>query len=220
MKSQINYRLRGLDQANLAEVELLNLMYYHPVVMAAKGYPSADPLYGQKVDLMEPGADIFEAESVVTREARDLAFAIADEYNHLVGWIWFYQDARHPLPIKVANRYGLTDKNCRFYQLSYEKLMSDGWPIDLVNKVVHVKKEHLTIPRKGVVVKGLRLAINRLIRGYRKLYAKRRTLALYAFVHPSNVASCKVLDTNGFTKIERMYSYDGELHQLWVRIIK
>ena len=98
--------------------------------------------------------------------------------------------------------------------------MSDGWPTDLVNKLVNVKKEHLTIPRKGVVVAGLRLAIERLARGYRKLYARSRKLVLYAYVHPSNLASCRVLETNKFVKIDRMYSYDGELHQLWVRIIK
>lgn len=219
MQSLNGYTIRSLDSGNLADVELLNLMYYHPIVMSAKGYSSLDPHYAQKVDLHEAESDIMAAHSRVKRKVSDVVFAIADKANHLAGYIWFYTDKKHPLPVSVVKAHGLTPKNSRVYQVSYEKLMSDGWPRDLVNKMVVVKKEHLTIPRKRVVMEGLAMAITRLHREYHALYTKKRSLVLYGYVQPENVASCKVLESNGFAKTDRLYSYDGVPHQLWVRII-
>ncbi len=220
MISGTGYRLRGFEPTNQAEIERMNLMYFHPAVMEAKGYASKDPFYGLKVDLLKPNPEMFGTHTRIDRKNKDISFAIADKKNHLIGWIWFYVDKSHPLPTKLVKELALNERNSRIYQISYEKLMSEGWPEEIMAKLTHVKKEHLSIPRKGVVVEGLRLAIRRLQRDYRKLYIQKRKLVLYGFVHPANIASAKVLEMNGFEKIARMYRYDSVLHNLWVRIIK
>lgn len=220
MTTANSYRLRNFEPSNLGEIERMNLMFYHPAVMEAKGYASSDVSYATKVDLGRVQPNMFDGENLVKSDGVDVSYAIADTDNHLVGWIWFYLDKSHPLPIKVAKYFGLTAHNALMYQLSYEKLMSEGWPAEIVAKLIHVKKEHLTIPRKGVVVQGLKLALKRLQRGFEKVYRDQKYLVLYGFVLPDNIASQKVLEMNDFQKIERMYQYDSIPHQLWVRIIR
>lgn len=162
---------------------------------------------------------MFSTSSVIEREYKDVSYAVADKHNHLVGWIWFCVDKRHPIPRRVANRFGLNGAKIRQYQVVYEKLLSIDWPVEILAKTIHVDHSDLHSERKGVIVEGLRLAILRLKREYRKLYVKKRSLALYAYVLPDNIASQKVLQKNGFAKEERQYVYDGLTHDLWIRII-
>ncbi len=219
MSNFAGYRLRSFQPSNLIEIERMNLMYFHPAVMEAKGYASKDPRYGLTVDLLQSHSEMFSTPRELTRKPMDLSYAIADQSNHLIGWIWFYMDKSHPLPVQVSKELGLTPSNSRIYQMSYEKLMSDGWPEEIVAKLKHVQREHLCMPRKGVVVEGLRLAIKRLRGSYRKLYSANRKLVLYGFVHPDNIASQKVLVANGFEQAKRSYKYDGVPHELWVRVV-
>lgn len=218
MRSTNSYRIRDFYPDNQAEVERMNLMFYHPQVLYAMGYKKRDIDPLRAGDLQKSDRRMFETLSVVTREFQDVWYAVADAKNKLVGWVWFCHDAKHPLPRSVAKKLGLKPNNYRAYQLVYQKLMSEDWPKTLVSQVVHVHPKELQTPRKGVIVEGLRLAIGRLKRSYRRLYVRKRKLVLYAYVLPDNVASQKVLAKNGFGTEERSYSYDGLIHELWVRI--
>jgi len=194
-------------------------MFYHPQVLKFMGYKRQDIDPIRQGDLQEPDWSMFSIKPVVTRVFADVSYAVADQANKLVGWVWFSHDSRHPLPKRVAKRLGLRASNSRSYQLIYEKLMSEGWPKSLISKVIHVHPKELHAPRKGVIVEGLRLAIARLKRSYRRLYVNKRKLVIYAYVMPDNVPSQKVLLKNGFKIEERKYLYDGIEHNLWVRII-
>jgi RimJ/RimL family protein N-acetyltransferase len=212
------YRLRSFDRANPRDIELVNLMKFHPTTMKAKGYWTRGFQYKHEVDLSEEDGDLFVVRSVLTRKMNDVLFAVADAHNRVVGWIWFYRDSRHPLPKRIVHELGLTSRNSRIYQLSYEKLMSEAWPSALIDQAQHVSIHYLHRPRKGVIVEGLRLAVARLSRAYRKLYVAKRRLVLYAFTAPGNVASAKVLLYNGFKRQDRKYSYGGVPHYLWLKI--
>lgn len=214
-----SYRLRGFNQGNLADIELLNLMGFHPSIMKAKGYWERGFDFTTDVDLGMRDEEIFQAKPRLERDSRQVFFAVVDKLNLVVGWVWFYLDARNPLPAKIVNELKLTKRNSRIYQLSYEKLMSDGWPKELVAQAEHVTLKYLTKVRKGVIVEGLALAIARMKRRLRKLYVIPRKLVLYAFTHPQNVASQKVLLRNGFIRRKRKYSYRGSPHYLWVRVV-
>ncbi len=219
MQKANSYTIRGFDRDNLAEVELFHLMSYHPTTLKARGYWKRNFDYESQVDLTKKGAAIFDISPRVSRKYEDVLFTVADRLDRIVGWIWFYRDSVHPLPAKVVSELGLTDRNSRIYQLSYEKLMSEGWPSELVSKARHVTVSYLERKRKGVIVEGLRLAIARLARSYRRLYVRRRKLVLYGFVHGKNLASRIVLERNGFVKQAKRYSYDGVPHQLWVKVV-
>ncbi len=218
MQQQLKYSIRGFDRENPAEVELFHLMSYHPTTMKARGYWKPNFNFAEEVDLTRRGSAVFNVGTRVKREYEDVLFTVADRRDRIVGWIWFYRDTMHPLPARIVSELGLTSRNSRIYQLSYEKLMSEGWPDELVAKARHVSVGYLHRPRPRVVVEGLALAIARLTRSYRRLYVKKRKLVLYAFVHGRNLASRIVLERNGFVKQPRRYSYDGVLHQLWVKV--
>lgn len=219
MQKSSRYSIRGFDRESQAEVELFHLMSYHPTTLKARGYWKRNFDYEEEVDLTRRGSAIFDVSPRVSRKYEDVLFAVADRLDRIVGWIWFYRDSVHPLPAKVVSELDLTDRNSRIYQLSYEKLMSEGWPKELVAKAQHVSVSYLERARKGVIVEGLRLAIARLARSYRRLYVKRRKLVLYGFVHGKNLASRIVLERNGFLRQTRKYSYDGVPHQLWVKVV-
>lgn len=213
------YRLREFQVDNSADVELFNLMQYHPSVMRAKGYYKSGFDYKNEVDLKE--YDNFWRKSSATLEkgSKDVFFAIADKLNRVVGWIWFFKDLRNPLPARVAKDLGVTSRNSCVFQISYEKLMSRGWPVSLVEKIEHVTLGYLKKERKGVVVEGLRLAIGRLKRAMKRVYITPRKLVLYAYVHQSNIGSKKVLQYNGFKRVARKYSYEGTPHYVWVKVV-
>jgi hypothetical protein len=219
MSGVFNYRLRGFNQANLADIELVNLMGYHPSIMKAKGYGTRGFGYIKDVNLQERDRDIFAAKTKMSRKYEDILFGVADKQDKIVGWIWFYRDASHPLPAKVVTELTLTPRNSRIYQISYEKLMSEGWPAQLVEKAQHITPAYLKKTRKGIIVGGLKLAMASMKRMYRKLYVRKRSLVFYAFTHPTNIASRKVLEYNGFTRNARKYSYDGVPHYLWVKVV-
>lgn len=214
-----SYTLRGFDRSNLAEIELFNLMGYHPVTLKARGCWKKGFNYVKEANLTSIANIPSEGNHIISRDVDDVLFTVADYSDKIVGWIWFYQDSSHPLPARISTELGLTPRNSRVYQISYEKLMSEGWPDELIKQVKHVTVRYLAQERKGVIVQGLKLAISRLSRMYRKLYVYKRKLVLYAFVHRSNLASSKVLERNGFTKYNRKYSYDGTLHYLWVKVV-
>jgi len=218
MQSVSRYKLRGFNPDNLGEIELFNLMGYHPTTLKARGCWKPGFDYKNEVDLTST-RNLIVTSSRISRKDDDVLFAVTDLGDKIVGWVWFYHDSTHPLPAKVVSELGLTERNSRIYQISYEKLMSEGWPKALVAKVRHVTVSYLAKRRKGVIVAGLGLAIARLVRMYRRLYVYKRKLVLYAFVHRSNLASSKVLAHNGFTRLKRKYSYDGTLHFLWVKVV-
>lgn len=213
------YQLRGFEIDNPHDVERLNLMYYHPDVMKAKGYwkKGANVIDGE--DLQEADNSMADILNMLTTRHEDVSYAVADMANKLVGWIWFYRDSRYPLPKRVMTEMGLNTLTSRVYQVSYEKLMSEGWSKEILENVVHTKQEHLHEPRKGVIVEGLRLAIIRITTEFRLLFPSDQKLVLYGFVSPRNVASRKVLERNGFVKAKRKYRYCKILHDLWVKII-
>lgn len=212
------YKLRGFDHSNPSEIELFNMMAYHPTTLKSRGYWKPKYDYSSVKYLDYAKYSIFETSHRISRVQKDVLYVVADKLNKIVGWIWLYVDTAHPLPAAVITKLGLTPRNSRIYQLSYEKLMSEGWPAELVKKVKHVSIKHLTKERKGVIVEGLRLAIARLSRTYRMLYVHKRKLVLYAFVHHANLASNIVLERNGFTRLKKKYSYDGTLLYLWVKV--
>lgn len=213
------YRLRSFQPSNPVEIERMNLMFYHPQVLKFMGYKNEEKYQVKPGQLQSVDEALFEAGSTVSRSIEDVTYAVADHTNCLVGWIWFCIDKRHPLPARIAKRYGLNKNNSRAYQVVYEKLLSHGWPMEILTTTMHVNHVDLHKPRKGVIVEGLRLAITRLARAYKKLYIRKHRLALYAYVLPDNIASQKVLQKNGFAKEDRQYSYDGLIHDLWVRVI-
>ena len=218
MNSASTYLLRDFLPGNQAEIERINLMYYHPTVMKSKGYFKRGLKPVTKEDLLEEDRSMFKVPNRVTESHEDVSYAVADLKNNLIGWIWFYQDARHPLPIRVVKELGLQG-NYRTYQVSYEKLMSEDWPDYILKKVVHTDHRELHRPRKGVIVEGLRLALSRVSREFKKIHPPEIKLAVYGYVLPSNVASAKVLEKNGFAKVQKQYSYSKVLHDLWVKII-
>ena len=217
MTSRTPYRLRSFSPQDPGEIERMNLMFYHPHVMKYMGFDAREYRPTAHGELQRADRTMFSTSSAVSRKHTDVAYAVADAHNNLVGWIWFCVDRRHPFPKRVARRLDLP-RTSRIYQVVYEKLLSEGWPEELFAKVIHVHPTELFAPRRGVIVEWLRLAIARLKRSYRKLYATPRTLVFYAFVLPDNFASQKVLLRNGFVKEERQYWCDGVQHELWVRV--
>lgn len=213
------YKLRGFEQSNPSDVERMNLMYYHPEVMKAKGYFKRGFNFAKHVDLQESDMAMFNILSTILPEHKDVSYGVVDHTNELVGWIWFYLDKSHPLPVGISKRLGLTPQNSRIYQVSYEKLMSEGWPAEILAKIIHTTHASLSLPRKGVIVEGLSLAISKMTNEYRKLFSDQHKLVLYGYVHAHNPASQIVLMRNGFLKEKRKYRYDGSLHDLWVKII-
>jgi hypothetical protein len=218
MNSSLGYRLRKLKPDNPVEIERINLMFYHPEVIKFMGYKQSEIGEIRRGDLQKVNRSMFKSPSSVSRNYREVTYAVAETKNKLIGWIWFCIDTKHPFPARVAKRLGLTAQNSRSYQVVYEKLLSSGWPKALVTKVIHIHPSELEEPRKGVIVEGLRLAIGRLSREYRKLSLHKRHLALYAYVLPDNLASQKVLVRNRFVKETKQYRYDGLIHDLWIRI--
>lgn len=198
------YKIRDFDPDNLIDTERMNLMFYHPQVMKAKGYhdPSLD--YGKILGLQK-----FDRSAYVRN--LDISFAVVDTSDRLVGWIWFYSDTRHPLPKRVINEYEI-DNEYHIYQISYQKLMSKGWPSKLLSQVSSASIANLHDDRPHVIVNGLSLAIDKLTKCHKKF-------VLYGFVLRNNIASAKVLKQNGFIKHPRTYKYDGEIHDLWVKCI-
>jgi len=219
MISSANYRLRAFEPQNMGDIERINLMFYHPQVMKAKGYFRQGYVVESQADLHYKNRVMFRIDSHLRKAVKDITLAVTDLDSGVLGWIWFYHDSRHPLPKRVQSELGLTKRNSRIYQLSYEKLISEGWPAKLLNLTRHVTPEYLKTERKGVIVEGLRLAIDRLRREFRALYPKSKKLVFYAFVSHDNIPSQKVLDQNKFIKIERKYKYDGEMQDLWVKVV-
>ena len=158
-------------------------------------------------------------DSKVTRISKDIMYSVVDQNDSIVGWIWFYLDKQHPLPKRVRDEYGLTTRNSRIYQVSYQKLMSSGWPMGLLSQLSHTTKLHLHKDRKGVIVTGLGMALKKLARDFAKLYENPKKLVIYGYIKPDNLASEKVLSRNGFVKYPRQYKYEGELHDLWIHKI-
>lgn len=219
MVSPSNYRLRALQPGNMADIERINLMFYHPQVMKAKGYYHLGFTADSPNDLLEYDKQMFLAKDHITRRKDDVILAVTGQDSGILGWIWFYRDSRHPLPRRIKTDLKINERNSRIYQLSYEKLLENGWPAKLLTKTEHVTPRYLMIRRKGVIVEGLRLAINKLRREFRALYEKRKMLVLYGFVDPTNVASGMVMRRNRFTLVSQKYKYDGQVQDLWVRIV-
>ncbi|MBP9670698.1 GNAT family N-acetyltransferase [Candidatus Woesebacteria bacterium] len=220
MSLPANYRLREFQPGNLADIERMNLMFYHPSVMKAKAYFGKGHVVRSQADLHSVSPDMFESKSNLTRQKDNISLAVTDSSGGIVGWVWFYHDTRHPLPLAVKNRFGANNRRCHIYQVSYEKLLSGGWPKHILQKAKFVTPEYLLTERKGVIVEGLRMAILKLRREFRVLKGSKAKLVLYAFIDPSNIASSKVVEKNGFIQTDRKYSYDGDKVDLWVRIIK
>lgn len=212
------YILRGFEANNPSEIERMNLMYYHPEVMKAKGYWKRGLNVIEPGDLQETDKSMFGTHNAITSGCEDVAYAVADLSNRLVGWIWFYNDKRHPLPKKIMKKLGISPGTARIYQVSYEKLMSDGWSSDILSKIVHTSPDQLKTPRKGVIVEGLRLALEKISTEFRILYPSQK-LVIYGYVNPRNIASRIVLERNGFVKHNRPYKYDGVLNNVWVKIL-
>lgn len=219
MPRKDHYRLRGFKRSNLSDIELVNLMGFHPSIMKAKGYWQRGFDFEKQVDLKSVDREIFQTKSRVERKYENVLYAVVDRLDKVVGWIWFYKDLTHPLPRAVVKNLGLNSYNSRVYQISYEKLMSSQWPKELVAKAEHVTLKYLERERRGVIVLGLSKAIVSLRRRLNLLYSRRPKLVIYAFTHPSNVASRKVLEKNKFERISRKYSYDGVPHYLWVKLV-
>ncbi len=211
------YFVRGFRQENPAEIERLNLMYYHPAVAKAKGYHTRGFGLRKNESLLEKYEPMNDSR-LMKRRQESVSFAVADRRDLLVGWVWFYHDLRHPLPKRVQKRLGV-QSNSLIYQISYEKMLSEGWPKKLLERVRYTPIPELHKPRKGVIVTGLKLAIERLKRRYMRRYSRTRPIVLYAFVLPDNIPSKKVLIENGFVNEARLYKYDRILHELWVRIV-
>jgi hypothetical protein len=219
MLSSSNYQIRGFEPRNLADIERVNLMFYHPTVMKAKEYYRQGYVVRSQADLHRVSPGVFKSKSKLTRQKHDISLAVTDSKNGVVGWVWFYHDSRHPLPIAVRKKLGVTTLNNHIYQVSYEKLLSEGWPGHILKKTTFVTPAYLQAERKGVIVEGLKLAIVKLSREFRALKKTGAKLVLYAFIDPANVASSKVVEKNGFALIPRTYSYDGDPVDLWVRVL-
>ena len=67
-----SYRLRGFDQGNLAEIELFNLMGYHPDSLKARGYWKPKYRYGNELYLNYSDYTIFETSHKVSRKCEDV----------------------------------------------------------------------------------------------------------------------------------------------------
>jgi hypothetical protein len=215
-----NYQLRGFEPTNLADIERVNLMFYHPSVMKAKDYFRKGYVVRSQADLQRISSGMFKSKSTLTRGKHDVSLAVTDLQGGVVGWIWFYQDSRHPLPIAVKKKLDVAKNHNYIYQVSYEKLLSNGWPGHILKKTKFVTPAYLQAERKGVIVEGLKMAILKLRREFKALKKDTAKLVLYAFIDPANIASNKVVEKNGFSLIERPYSYDGDRVNLWVRILR
>lgn len=219
MNLNSTYILRGFEANNPSEIERMNLMYFHPEVMKAKGYWKRGTQVIDPHELQESDKSMFSTQSVMTSGQSDVAYAVADLTNKLVGWIWFYNDKSHSLPKMIMKKMGINLGNSRIYQISYEKLMSEGWSSDILSKIVHTNLDQLKTPRKGVIVEGLRLALEKISAEFRMLYPESHKLVVYGYVNPRNIASRIVLERNGFVKHNRQYKYDGVLNNVWVKIL-
>lgn len=215
---QNSYIVRGFRPQDPGEIERINLMYYHPEVAKAKGYHTKN--FGLRSgESLHQAYEPLDDSRLLKRRQASISFAVADCKNRLVGWVWFYHDTRHPLPKMIQRKLGVSEHNSLIYQVSYEKLLSAGWPKRLLSALVYTPASELTKERKGVIVSGLSMSIERLSRRYRRRYLRKTNLVLYAYVLPDNIASQKVLVANEFFKVERLYKYEKVLHQVWVRIV-
>lgn len=208
------YRLREIDPTNGGDIERMNLMFLHPSVRCAMGYKRLDQYLSVKPgELQILDKSLVNKNKVKKQIYDDVSYAVVDLKDKLVGWIWFCQDKRHPFPKMVAKRLGVNLLHTPSYQIVYEKLLSDNWPKHLMANIVHTPLHELNLPRKGVIVSGLDMAIKSLKRKLGK------RIALYAYVLPDNKASAIVLGRNSFEKVVRQYNYDKVVHDLWVKII-
>lgn len=213
------YQLRGFDSTNLADVERVNLMCFHPHVMKAKGYWEADFQIDDDVDLQHVDWHFFKTPSRFGRTHSDLLFAVTDQDSQAIGWIWYYSDTRHPLPQRVMTELGLTKRNAHICQVSYEKLLNTDWPAELVARATTVTLDDLSLERKGVIVEGLKQSLEVIANSHKKIKSAKKHFVAYGFTNPENIASEKVLARNGFLKYVRQYRYDGVLNNLWVRSV-
>lgn len=219
MSFKADYRLRPFNPGNPGDTLAMNLMFYHPEVMQAKGYWSEKFDFAQIRDLSKIDKTLAKIDYHASHKSHDLMYSVVDKFDHLVGWIWFYLDSRYHLPTRVQKELGLRTDNSRIYQVSYQKLMSMGWPEALLEKVDHATKLHLHTSRFGVIVAGLGLALKKLKRDFAKLDKSGGKIAVYAYVEPGNIGSAKVLARNGFVKYPKQYKYEGVSNDLWVKII-
>jgi hypothetical protein len=75
----------------------MNLMFYHPEVMKAKGYFKDDFNFAKISDLHDVDKTLANIDYNVTKKSHDVMYSVVDAKDVLVGWIWFYQDARYPI---------------------------------------------------------------------------------------------------------------------------
>lgn len=217
MTQPTTYRIRNFRINDQSEIELVNLMSYHPSVAKAKGYYTRKFRRFAEVALDNPEVMPEYENTRVTRTTKDVSYAIADASDTLCGWIWFYRPT-HPLPSLVSKRLGVT-KRTKVFELSYEKLLHFDWPEELLAKLVHNDKKVVRLERKGVIVSSLALAIRKLLAEYHKVYVRRPKIVLCAYVKVRNTPSKIVLQRNGFTRENRVYRSNQSAHELWTRVL-
>ena len=218
MSAQLPYNIRNFNLNSPSDIERMNLMYFHPQVMKDKGYfvPGFD--YKKVGSLSEADHSLKKVTAKVGKRSRDITYVVVDQKNELVGWVWFYVDKKYILPKSVAKLLKLNSRNSKVYQVSYQKLLSVGWPKRLLQKVKHTSVKTLSQPRRGVIVHGLKQAMSRLQREHKEVHAEKR-LIVYGFVNPANIASSSVLVYNGFVKHTKQYKYDGILNDLYMKVL-
>jgi len=159
-------------------------------------------------------------------------YAVTDDEGEAIGWVEYYTDKDNPLPDDISKNLSLTPEDL-VLQVSYEKLLSEGWPEYLLHIDRELSEAVLNTDRKGVIVSGLRQTMLDLRRKENFISSQSaeppRRIVIYAYTDLDNKASEKVLEKNGFALDETIRTYHeepnakeptGKPNHLWYKELK
>jgi hypothetical protein len=142
-------------------------------------------------------------------------FAVVDKQNRPMGWVQFYLDGEADW---VREHAGIPD-GALIIEVSYAKLDTG-----LKSHKWYAGRNREDFPEKqpfSVAVSGLRQSTHYL-RKMEERVAKAssepvRQVYFTAYTDPANKASERVLEKNGFIKLDEQLVYDGEPNNVWVK---
>lgn len=213
MSPEEKYYLRRFNPALRRDLETVELMESHS---ALADMPDSVDDTGEELAYKDFLS--FDISLPTDRRFRNLnaLFAVVNKASHVVGLIWYYTKSAYTFPLKEKRRLKLTGKNILFIQVSYYKLMHSGWDQKTLKQFKSVPVNFVRQKRKGVIVSGLKQSLDYLARQESGNKVPRKIL-VYAYTHPTNLASEHVLRANGFTLCDTQYIYDEDPSNLWYK---
>lgn len=207
-----SYLLRRFNPASLRDLETVELMESHPLLAYMPDYQTEQGEELSYREFLSYGTDL-----ALTTDQTDinLLYAITDHDSHVVGLVWYYTDKEQGFPASFKDNPHFAPDTI-YLQLSYYKLMSDGWSKRHLRSLRTVPLDFIRQPRRGVAVSGVKQSLALLRRQIKKLSFP-HPIVVYAYNHPTNLASAAVLRRNRLILTPTLHLYADEPHQLWYK---